>query len=67
MLRTIGVGKYEFTDPWHPKEEDKMLCPSICTLKYLGEDEEDGMKKAKLAKTEEFLREKWADTPVQSD
>ncbi|OWK52812.1 Kelch-like protein 29 [Lonchura striata] len=19
MLRTIGVGKYEFTDPWHPK------------------------------------------------
>lgn len=19
MLRTVGVGKYEFTDPWHPK------------------------------------------------
>ncbi|KAG2468112.1 KLH29 protein, partial [Polypterus senegalus] len=20
MLRTVGMGKYEFTDPWHPKE-----------------------------------------------
>lgn len=19
MLRTVGLGKYEFTDPWHPK------------------------------------------------
>ncbi|NWI11055.1 KLH29 protein, partial [Crypturellus soui] len=25
MLRTIGVGKYEFTDPWHPKEMLKEL------------------------------------------
>ncbi|KAJ7395214.1 hypothetical protein BTVI_157708 [Pitangus sulphuratus] len=24
MLRTIGVGKYEFTDPWHPK--GYMMC-----------------------------------------
>ncbi|NXH90127.1 KLH29 protein, partial [Edolisoma coerulescens] len=24
-LRTIGVGKYEFTDPWHPKEMLKEL------------------------------------------
>lgn len=44
-----------------------MFCPSICTLNYLGEDEEDRMKKPKLAKMEEFLREVWADTPVQSD
>eukprot|EP00076_Gallus_gallus_P019998 XP_015140541.1 kelch-like protein 29 isoform X4 [Gallus gallus] len=28
MLRTIGVGKYEFTDPWHPKE--KQLTASNC-------------------------------------
>ncbi|KAK6488579.1 kelch-like protein 29 [Huso huso] len=25
MLRTIGMGKYEFTDPWHPKEMLKEL------------------------------------------
>ncbi|XP_028578182.2 kelch-like protein 29 isoform X1 [Podarcis muralis] len=25
MLRTVGVGKYEFTDPWHPKEMLKEL------------------------------------------
>lgn len=44
-----------------------MFCPSICTLMCLGEDEEDGMKKTKLARMEEFLREMWADTPVQPD
>ncbi|XP_036406227.1 kelch-like protein 29 [Megalops cyprinoides] len=25
MLRTVGMGKYEFTDPWHPKEMLKEL------------------------------------------
>uniref|UniRef100_A0A671MEW4 Kelch-like protein 29 n=1 Tax=Sinocyclocheilus anshuiensis TaxID=1608454 RepID=A0A671MEW4_9TELE len=25
MLRTVGLGKYEFTDPWHPKEMLKEL------------------------------------------
>ncbi|XP_043918680.1 kelch-like protein 29 [Protopterus annectens] len=25
MLRTVGIGKYEFTDPWHPKEMLKEL------------------------------------------
>ncbi|XP_039540711.1 kelch-like protein 29 [Pimephales promelas] len=25
MLRTVGPGKYEFTDPWHPKEMLKEL------------------------------------------
>lgn len=27
MLRTIGVGKYEFTDPWHPKGKAGQLGP----------------------------------------
>ncbi|NXL94632.1 KLH29 protein, partial [Alectura lathami] len=27
MLRTIGVGKYEFTDPWHPKGSNLHLSP----------------------------------------
>ena len=44
-----------------------MFCLSVCILKYLGEDEEDSMKKTKLAKMEEFLGEMWADTPVQSN
>lgn len=28
MLRTIGVGKYEFTDPWHPKGKAGRLGPA---------------------------------------
>lgn len=27
MLRTIGVGKYEFTDPWHPKGKRRAAVP----------------------------------------
>lgn len=44
-----------------------MFCSSSCTLKYLAEDEEDGVKKAELAEIAEFLRDLWADAPVQSD
>lgn len=44
-----------------------MFCSSVCILKYLSEDEEDGTKKTKLAKMEVVLRAMWGDTPVQSD
>lgn len=34
MLRTIGVGKYEFTDPGHPKGKSRCphapMCPHLC-------------------------------------
>lgn len=52
---------------WCFRGKQNVFCPLICTRKYLGEDEADGVKKTKLAKMEELLREMWADNPVESD
>nr|XP_033793706.1 kelch-like protein 29 isoform X1 [Geotrypetes seraphini]XP_033793708.1 kelch-like protein 29 isoform X1 [Geotrypetes seraphini]XP_033793709.1 kelch-like protein 29 isoform X1 [Geotrypetes seraphini]XP_033793710.1 kelch-like protein 29 isoform X1 [Geotrypetes seraphini]XP_033793711.1 kelch-like protein 29 isoform X1 [Geotrypetes seraphini]XP_033793712.1 kelch-like protein 29 isoform X1 [Geotrypetes seraphini]XP_033793713.1 kelch-like protein 29 isoform X1 [Geotrypetes seraphini]XP_03379371 len=32
MLRTIGMGKYEFTDPWHPKDISLSIYKLNCKM-----------------------------------